>query len=334
MPLWEIQGLLLIIVLAFAFDFINGFHDTANAIAASIYTGALRPQTAVMLASVMNFVGALCFTGVAQTIGQSIACPFQMEKGMAVVIATLLASVVWNLITWFYGIPSSSSHALIGALAGAALVSAGFQAVNFKGFAKIIEVLLVSPLLACAAGFLIMLLLGTINKGAYSPKSIQRFKTFQVLAASLQAFSHGTNDAQKTMGIITFALVSGGFQSSMEIALWVKIFAATAIAMGTAVGGWRIIHTVGTQITLIDPPGGFSADLCSASIIFSATLLKFPVSTTHVLSSSIIGVGLSRGIREVNWNTVSKLLITWIVTIPATFFIAGLLYILLHLFLP
>lgn len=322
-----------VVFLALAFDFINGFHDTANAIATSISTKALKPRVAILLASGMNLLGALTFTGVAKTIGGKIADPMKLEHGMYVVAAALVAAITWNLITWYFGIPSSSSHALIGSLAGAVIVSAGLTAVNFSGFVSILKALILSPLLAFAIGYMVMGLIRFIFRKANPAKINRRFRTLQIFTAAWQAFSHGTNDAQKSMGIITFALVAGGFQSEMEVALWVKISCAVAMALGTSVGGWKIIKTVGTKIIKLEPSSGFSADVTSASVILVATLLKMPVSTTHVISSAIMGVGASRRFASVKWGTARTIVTAWFITLPITAGLAAIIYLVMSPFL-
>ncbi|MGQ9557087.1 MAG: anion permease [Desulfurispora sp.] len=324
----------LVVLLALAFDFINGFHDTANAIATSISTRALKPRIAIVLASTMNLAGALAFTGVAKTIGGKIANPFALEDGLYIVTAALIAAIAWNLITWYYGIPSSSSHALIGSLVGAVLASAGFAAVNFKGFVNILEALIFSPILAFVTGYVIMSLIKIIFYHAHPVKLNRRFRVLQIFTAAWQAFSHGTNDAQKSMGIITFALIAGGFQQEMEIQSWVKISAALAMAMGTSFGGWKIIKTVGSRIIKIEPSNGFAADFTSASVILLATLLKLPVSTTHVISSSVMGVGAAKRFHAVKWGTAQKIITAWLITLPVTIVLAALVYMLMDLFLP
>lgn len=318
--------LIIVVLLALTFDFINGFHDTANSIATSVSTKALTPRIAIILAASMNLVGALTFTGVAKTIGGSIADPFQLEHGIYVVIAALVAAIVWNLITWYYGIPSSSSHALIGSLTGAVIASAGLQAVHFSGFITVLGALLFSPVIAFTVGYIIMSLIRFIFRNGNHAKLNRRFRLLQVFSAAFQSFSHGTNDAQKTMGIITFALVAGGFQSTLDVPLWVKIVCALAMALGTSVGGWKIIKTVGSKIIKLEPANGFAADLSSAMIIILATLIKMPVSTTHVISSSIMGVGSAKNFNSVRWDTAQKMVITWVITLPITALLAGLLY--------
>jgi len=318
--------IILVVILALAFDFINGFHDTANSIATSISTKALPPRIAILLSAFMNLLGAMLFTGVAKTIGGKIANPMELEHGMYIVAAALISGIAWNLITWYFGIPSSSSHALIGSLAGAVIAAAGFQAVNYKGFFTIIEALIFSPLIAFSVGFVIMNLIRIIFKNAHPAKLNRRFRFLQVFTAAWQAFSHGTNDAQKSMGIITFALVAGGLQTDLEVPFWVKSSCALAMALGTSVGGWKIIKTVGSKIIKLEPSNGFAADFSSALVIILATLFKLPVSTTHVISSSIMGVGTAKRISSVKWNTAEKIVLAWMITLPITVIFAGLTY--------
>lgn len=316
----------LVVLLALSFDFINGFHDTANSIATSISTKALPPRIAILLSAAMNLLGAMLFTGVAQTIGGKIANPLKLEHGMYIVAAALLSAIAWNLITWYYGIPSSSSHALIGSLTGAVIVAGGYQAVNYKGFLTIIEALIISPLIAFSVGFIVMNLIRIIFKNAHPGKLNRRFRSLQVFTAAWQAFSHGTNDAQKSMGIITFALVAGGLQANLEVPFWVKSSCALAMALGTSVGGWKIIKTVGTQIFKLEPSSGFASDFSSALIIIIATFLKLPVSTTHVISSAIMGVGSAKRVSAVKWETAEKIVLAWMITLPITIIFAGLTY--------
>ncbi|WIV21377.1 anion permease [Paenibacillus polygoni] len=320
-PLW-ILGI--VVFLALAFDFINGFHDTANAIATSVSTRALTPRRAILLAASMNFIGALLFTGVAKTIGGSVADPTKLDNGINIVIATLIAAIIWNLVTWWFGLPSSSSHALIGALAGAVFISEPGK-LNWSGFTSIVEGLILSPIIAFAIGYVVMTVLKYIF-AKRSPHSVNKgFRTVQIFTAALQSFTHGTNDAQKAMGIITFALVAGGVQDNMEVPLWVKIAAATAMAGGTAIGGWKIIKTMGTKIFKIEPINGFAADLSAASVIFTATLLHLPVSTTHAITSSILGVGSAKRFSAVKWSLAGRIVVTWFITIPISGVLAGLI---------
>jgi len=326
----------LVVIFALAFDFINGFHDTANAIATSVSTKALKPRTAILLAAGMNFLGAIIFTGVAKTITNGIVDPVTIEgtNGLVVVIAALLGGIFWNLLTWYYGIPSSSSHAIIGAVAGAAISAKGFGALEAEGFIKIIQALLISPVIAITVGFIVMTILAMIFKRANLSKTNKGFRIVQIFTAALQSFTHGTNDAQKAMGIIMIALIaSNEVAPGSDVPLWVRIACATAMALGTSVGGWKIIKTVGGKIMKIRPINGAAADLSSAAIIFTFTALHLPVSTTHVISSSIMGVGSAQRVKDVNWGTAKRMVITWIITIPISATVAAIFYQILNLFL-
>lgn len=326
----EVYILWIVVFLALSFDFINGFHDTANAIATSVSTRALKPRVAIIMAAVMNFVGAVSFTGVAKTIGGGVANPADLEFGVQVVIAALISAIAWNLITWWFGIPSSSSHTLIGSMAGAVIASAGFEKINASGFIDIMKALFISPFIAFTAGFIIMWILKKIFARS-SPHQINKgFRFGQILTAAFQSFSHGTNDAQKAMGIIVFALVAAGVQDTMDVPLWVKLAAATAMALGTSVGGWKIIKTMGTKIFKIEPINGFAADMGSAAVILTATMLHLPVSTTHVITSSILGVGSAKRFSAVKWGTAGRILIAWIITIPISVVMAMLIYWLIE----
>jgi PiT family inorganic phosphate transporter len=322
----DLMVLWIVVFLALSFDFINGFHDTANAIATAVSTRALKPRVAIMMAAVMNFVGAITFTGVAATIGKGVANPAELEHGVPIVIAALLSAIAWNLITWWFGIPSSSSHALIGSLAGAVIGGAGMSAINSGGLMKIVQALILSPIIAFTAGFIIMWVLKKIFAKS-SPHQVNKgFRFGQIITAAFQSFSHGTNDAQKAMGIIVFALVASGIQSTMDVPLWVKISAATAMALGTSVGGWKIIKTMGTKIFKIEPINGFAADMGSAAVILTATMIHLPVSTTHVITSSILGVGSAKRFSAVKWSVAGRILIAWVITIPITVLMAMLFF--------
>ncbi|WP_025693145.1 inorganic phosphate transporter [Paenibacillus zanthoxyli] len=316
----------IVIILALGFDFINGFHDTANAIATSVSTRALSPRTAIIMAACMNFIGAMLFTGVAKTIGGSVADPTKLDNGIEVVIATLLAAIIWNLLTWWVGIPSSSSHALIGALAGAVYVGAGSDHIKWSGFRDIVEALIFSPIIAFVIGYIVMTILKWIV-AKQSPHTVNKgFRTMQIITAAFQSFTHGTNDAQKAMGIITFALVTSGRLDTMDVPIWVKISAATAMALGTSIGGWKIIKTMGTKIFKIEPINGFAADISAASVIFSATLLHLPVSTTHAITSAILGVGSAKRFSAVKWGIAGRIVVTWFITIPISAALAGIIF--------
>jgi inorganic phosphate transporter, PiT family len=326
----ELYVLWIVVFLALSFDFINGFHDTANAIATSVSTRALKPRVAILMAAFMNFAGAMTFTGVAKTIGGGVANPADLQYGVEIVIAALVSAIIWNLVTWWFGIPSSSSHALIGSLAGAVIAGAGIGAVNSSGLIDIMKALLISPLIAFTVGFIIMWILKRIFAKS-SPHQINKgFRSGQIITAMFQSYSHGTNDAQKAMGIIVFALVAAGLQDHMEVPLWVKISAATAMALGTSIGGWKIIKTMGTKIFKIEPINGFAADMGSAMVIITATLLHLPVSTTHVITSSILGVGSAKRFSAVRWSVAGRIVIAWVITIPITVVVAMLVFWLIH----
>jgi PiT family inorganic phosphate transporter len=319
-----------VVFLALAFDFINGFHDTANSIATSVSTRALSPRLAILLASTMNLVGALMFEGVAKKVGSGIADPATLEHGVYIVIAALLSAIAWNLVTWWYGIPSSSSHALIGSLAGAVIASAGLNGLNGGGFVDIVKGLIFSPLIAFALGFIIMWILKRVFAHTSPHRVNKGFRIMQIFTAAIQSFTHGTNDAQKAMGIIVFALVSAGYQKTMDVPFWVQLSAAVAMALGTSVGGWKIIKTMGTKIFKIEPINGFAADISSAAVIFSATGLHFPVSTTHVITSSILGVGSAKRFASVRWSLAGRIVLAWFITIPITAGFSALVFKLIQ----
>ncbi|GAB4073801.1 inorganic phosphate transporter [Barrientosiimonas marina] len=321
----------LIVIVALAFDFINGFHDTANTIATAVSTKALTPRVAITLAAVMNFLGALTFTGVAQTITSGIANPFDLENGTTVILAALISAIIWNLITWLFGIPSSSSHAIIGAIAGAVIASDGFGAVQFGGFISIVEGLILSPLVAFGVGYILYSIIKLIFKNRNLAKTNKQFRRVQMLTAAVQSYAHGTNDAQKSMGIITMALIVGGMRTSTEVPFWVQVSCATAMALGTSIGGWRIIKTVGGKIMKIRPVNGVAADLTGAFTIFGATLVHLPVSTTHVISTAVMGVGTAHRIKGVNWSVAQSMIVTWVITLPVTALIGALILYCLQL---
>lgn len=322
-----------IIILALVFDFINGFHDTANAIAMSVSTRALSPKFAVVYAGVLNFIGAITSQAVAKSIGGKIADPFHIENGLVIIIAALLSAIFWNLFTWYYGIPSSSSHTLIGSVAGAVIFGSGLNSINWVGFIDIIKALVISPFLAFFIGFLLMKLLRVIFKNANPHRMNRGFRSFQILAGGLAAFSHGGNDGQKTMGIIVFALVAGGFQSTLDVPFWVQVMCAATIGLGTMIGGMRIIRTVAKKLFKVQPINGFAADLSSFTVMQGATMLGIPVSTTHVASSSILGVGSAKRFRGVNWGIAGRMIVTWVITLPISAAIAGILVSIIKIFL-
>ncbi|EKN67157.1 inorganic phosphate transporter [Schinkia azotoformans] len=323
---------ILIVIGALTFDFINGFHDTANAIATAVSTKALKPRHAIILAATMNFVGALTFTGVAKTITKDIVDPFTLHNGTVVILAALIAAISWNLITWYYGIPSSSSHAIIGSIAGAAIAAAGFSSLNYAGFLKIVQALIFSPIIAFVVGYIIYSIFKILFKNNSLTKTNRNFRFIQILTAALQSYTHGTNDAQKAMGIITMALIANNYVTTNDIPFWVQVSCATAMGLGTSVGGWRIIKTVGGKIMKIRPVNGVAADLTGAAIIFGATFIHLPVSTTHVISSSILGVGSAHRVKGVKWGTAQRMIMTWVITLPISALLAGISYYILDLF--
>ncbi len=308
----------LVIVTALAFDFTNGFHDTANAMATSIATGALKPRTAVIAAGTLNLVGAFLSTEVAKTISGGIINEQEVTISAAFVLAGLVGAIIWNLLTWLAGLPSSSSHALFGGLVGAVIVGAGVQGVNFGAVVgKVLIPALISPVIAGFVSFVAVKLIYLIVRKLDESVVIGGFRHGQTVTACLVALSHGTNDAQKTMGIITLTLVSTGLQpSGSSPYLWVVLICGLAIALGTYTGGWRVIRTLGKGLTDIQTPQGFAAECSSAATILVSSHLGFPLSTTQVCSGSIIGTGLGRG-TAVNWATAGRMLVAWLVTFPA-----------------
>ena len=314
----------LVLLLAVTFDFINGFHDTANAIATVVATRVLTPRQAILMSATLNFLGALSGTAVATTVGKGIIDP--SASSQAVIIAALSSAILWNLITWYFGIPSSSSHALIGGLVGAALAFKGSGVLNRGGLETIVLTLVTSPLVGMVFGFLLMVgLLWLVFRE--SPHSVNaHFRRFQLISSAFMSFSHGSNDAQKTMGIITMSLFSYGLIDSFQVPLWTMVMAAAAMAVGTSVGGWRIIKTMGHKIIKLEPIHGFAAETAAASVIQLASHFGLPVSTTHVISGSIMGVGASKRLSAVRWGVAGEMLVAWVLTIPATATVAWLLF--------
>ena len=329
MPEGVTLTLLVVLGLAIAFDYINGFHDTANAIATSVSTRALAPAWAIAMSATANFVGALTGTAVAETIGAGLVETASVTQ--TVIAAALIGAIAWNLLTWRLGIPSSSSHALIGGLLGATLISAGFAAWQVDGIVgKVIIPLFGSPIIGFILGFLFIALLFNIFRRAHPARLNGVFRRLQVLSAGFMAFSHGSNDAQKTMGIMTLALFTAGVIPTFEVPLWVVIIAATALSLGTAAGGWRIIKTMGTKVVKLDPVHGFAAETTAATVIVSASSLGMPVSTTHVISSAIMGVGSSDRLKAVRWGVARSIVTAWFLTIPASGSAAVLAFLLLR----
>jgi inorganic phosphate transporter, PiT family len=319
-----------VIALAVVFDYINGFHDTANAIATSVATRALSPRTAVSMAAAFNFIGAFAGTAVAKTIGSGLVD--ETTTTQTVVMAALVGAITWNLITWYFGIPSSSSHALIGGLLGATVIAAGVGALKLDGImSKVVIPMISSPLIGFLVAFSLMLALYWTFRNSKRKPLARIFRRLQVISAGFMAFSHGSNDAQKTMGIITLALFSAGVIPTIEVPVWVIVVSATALSLGTAVGGWRIMHTMGHRVVKLEPVHGFAAETTAASVLIGTAALGMPVSTTHVISSAIMGVGSARGPKGVRWGVARRILMAWVITIPATMAIAALTWFVLDL---
>ena len=328
--MFSMGSVVLIVLFALLFDYINGFHDTANAIATSVSTKAVSPRVAILIAATFNFLGALSGTAVAATIGKNIVAPHDVVP--LVIVAALIGAIFWNLFTWYFGIPSSSSHALIGGLIGAVIARSGSAAVLWQGFLKILVGLISSPIIGLVIGSMVMTLLFWIFKGSSPVKINLKFRQLQILSACTASFAHGSNDAQKTMGIITLSLLSAGVIDVFYVPIWVKIVCAIAMSAGTAFGGWRIIRTMGGKIFRIEPINGFAADFTSSAVIYGASLLGIPVSTTHVVSSAIMGVGAAKRLRGVRWNIARQIIIAWFVTIPSAALVSMLMYRLLVIF--
>ncbi len=315
--------------MALIFDFINGFHDAANSIATVVSTRVLRPHTAVIWAAGFNFIAFLFFgLHVANTIGKGIIDPSVADP--LLLFATLVGAVIWNLITWYYGIPSSSSHALIGGLGGAAVAKAGIHALNFWGFAKIAASIVLSPLLGMVLGYILMTIVSMICIRQTPRKVDHWFRRLQLVSAALYSLGHGGNDAQKTMGIIAVLLFSSGMMGKeFHIPLWVVLSCHAAMGFGTLFGGWRIVKTMGMKITKLKPVGGFSAETSGAITLFAATALGIPVSTTHTITGSIIGVGAVSKLSAIRWGVAERIVWAWILTIPASAFVSAMTWWLL-----
>jgi PiT family inorganic phosphate transporter len=318
--------LIAIVVLALVFDYTNGFHDTANAIATSVSTRALSPRVAVLMAAGLNLLGALVSTSVAKTVGEGIVNTDLVT--LQVVMAALVGAVVWNLVTWRFGIPSSSSHALFGGLIGAMIASAGISGVIWSGVVeKIILPMIGSPLLGFVGAWVLMTgLIWLVRKRQQGPVNTW-FRRLQPISAGFMAFSHGANDAQKTMGIIALALFASGTIDTFYIPTWVKIVCALAMAFGTYSGGWRIIHTLGSKVIKLDPIHGFAAETAAASVIQLATHFGVPVSTTHTITAAIMGVGSTQRLSAVRWGVAGNIVTAWVLTLPAAGLVGAAVYL-------
>ena len=321
--------LLAIILAALVYDFFNGFNDCANAIATTVSTRALSPRAAIIMAWVLNFFGALSHTAVAATVGKGVVDPQQVS--LTLVLVALIGASAWTGMASFSGIPVSVTHSLIGGLLGAGIVASGWEIIMVKGMTKILLAMVISPICGFVGGLLLIVAVSWIFKGSSFRKVNRNFKRWQILSAAWMAFSHGMNDAQNAMGIIAMALVSYGALATFEVPLWVMIACATAMALGTSLGGWRVIRTMGSKVFKLQPVHGFSAETSAAAVIAGMSLIGTPISTTHVISTAIMGSGSSRGLSTVRWGIVKNIVIAWIITIPASAFIAGLLYFIVKL---
>jgi PiT family inorganic phosphate transporter len=326
----ELAAIVTVIVVALIFDFTNGFHDAANAIATSISTRALTPRVALAMAAVMNLLGAFLGTKVASTVGSGIIEAPTGYSGLVVVFAALIGAISWNLITWYFGMPSSSSHALIGGLVGAALASAG--TVKWAGvFEKVVVPMILSPLVGFTLAYALMVaILWTFRHR--NPHRVGRgFRLGQTVSAAAMALGHGLQDAQKTMGVIVLALVVGGYQDDFTVPTWVVVLAASAISLGTYAGGWRIMRTLGRRIIHIDPPRGFAAETTASAVLYTtAFALAAPISTTQTITSAILGAGATRRLSAVRWGVAGNIVVAWVLTIPMAALMAALVYTVVH----
>jgi len=324
MPDLALIMLVLVIVAALAFDYINGFHDTANAIATCVSTRALSVKAAIFMAAFLNFAGAMVSTKVASTIGKGIVDANHITQ--LVVFAGVMGAIIWNLITWYYGMPSSSSHAIIGGIMGAVIAHSGAATLHWKGLQKIVMALILSPIVGVAIGFLFMMIVMRLFHDSNPGPLNKNFRKLQVASAAFMAFSHGTADAQKSMGVITMALLSYGLIPTFDVPTWVKVSCAIAMGLGTAAGGWRIIKTIGKDFVKLQPVHGFCVETAAAGVILGASSIGMPVSTTHVITSTILGVGVSKRLTAVNWNVAKRIVWAWVLTIPAAALVAFMTY--------
>ncbi|MEW6288222.1 MAG: inorganic phosphate transporter [Thermodesulfobacteriota bacterium] len=317
--------LVLVIITALVFEYINGFHDSANAIATVVSTKVLSARAAILYAGLLNIAGAFLGTHVASTIGKGIITTESVTQG--VILCALLSAIIWNLITWYYGIPSSSSHALIGGLMGAGVSRAGYDVIKIEGVTrKVLLPMVTSPFIGFIFGSVCMILILWIFSRA-KPNAVNRyFKKMQLVSSGIMALSHGTNDAQKTMGIITLALVSFHALPTFEVPFWVVLGCAVTMGLGTMAGGWRIIRTMGSKMIKLKPVHGFAAETSAAAVILGASHFGIPVSTTHIISTAIMGVGSTRGLHALKWGIVGNIVMAWVLTIPTCMLIAAILY--------
>jgi len=314
------------------FDFLNGFHDAANSVATVVSTGTLSPNTAVAWAAFFNFVAAFGFgVKVATTVGKGVVDPAAIDRW--VILGGLVGAITWNLLTWWLGLPVSSSHALIGGLAGAAVAHSGLSVLLPKGLGRILLFIVLSPLIGLALGFLTMLLLLWLHRSSLPSVVDRRFRRLQLVSAAFYSLGHGTNDAQKTMGVITVLLFSSGYMKEFHVPVWVILTCHAAIAAGTLAGGWRIVKTMGMRITKLRPIGGFSAETAGAVTLLGTALWGIPVSTTHTITGAIMGVGATHRLTAVRWGVARRIVWAWILTIPISAAVSAAAYLVIRLFL-
>ena len=332
----ELALVIAVIAIALVFDYTNGFHDASNAIATSVSTRALTPRVALILSAVMNFVGAFLGTGVAETVGKGVINAPSGTQGLTVVLGALVGAILWNLVTWYFGLPSSSSQALIGGLVGAAVVAAG-STVQWSGVVEDVLIpMVLSPTIGFVGAYVLMIAIMWLFRRVTPGKANRGFRLSQTVSAAAMALGHGLQDAQKTMGVIFLALVVyGSVGSDDPIPWWVKVIAATAISLGTYAGGWRIRRTLGRRIIHLDPPRGFAAETTAATTLYVMAIgLHAPVSTTQTITASVVGVGATKRLSAVRWGVARSIVIAWVLTIPAAALMAALAYGVAELFLP
>ena len=326
----ELALVLTVVVIALVFDYTNGFHDAANAIATSVSTRALTPRVALLMAAFFNLVGAFLGEGVAKTIGNGIISPEQSNAGLVIVLAGVVGAIAWNLLTWYFGLPSSSSHALIGGLLGAGLAASSIVHWGVI-LEKVVIPMILSPLVGFGLAYLLMVAILWRFRNSSPHKTTRGFRIAQTVSAAAMALGHGLQDAQKTMGVIVLALTIGGYHEGTDIPLWVKVAAAVAISAGTYAGGWRIMRTLGRRIIELDPPRGFAAETVAASVLYTtAFIFKAPVSTTHTITSAVMGVGATKRLSAVRWGIAGNIIVAWVLTIPMAALVAAVVWAALH----
>ncbi len=323
----DLTGMLLVVVvLAYLFDFSNGWHDSANAIATVVSTRVLSPLVAVLMAAVLNVAGAFMSTEVAKMVGQGIVDPSAVTQ--LVVASALSGAILWNLVTLWLGLPISSSHALIGGLMGSGLVHGGQEVVKLSGLRKVLEAMILSPFFGFLMAFLLMVLISWVFFRTQRGVATKLFSRLQIVSAGFMAFSHGANDAQKAMGVITLALLSAGLIPTAEVPIWVIVSCALAMGLGTAMGGWKIIRTLGMRVVKLEPVHGFAAETGAAVVLMTTAQIGLPVSTTHTITSSVMGVGAVKRLSAVRWGVTARILYAWVFTLPSAALLAALIYVL------